>query len=99
MENHTGISNRRRLRKRMIKKKEKLLTFSAKAEKPTKRGMLDKGKIHDHPLPKCAKTRNKGKKRLRHGNYYKNINYMHRDMRQVISAEQAMNELQRMGTS
>ena len=56
--------------------------------------MLDKGKIHDHPLVNSAKTRNKGKKRLRHGNYYKNINYMHRDMCQVVSAKQAMDELQ-----
>ena len=46
-------------------------------------GYLDKGKIHCS-CPDCSeKTRNKGRKRQRKGNYSRSINYKHSDLKKI----------------
>lgn len=80
---HDGLSNRRRLRERHIKKKEYILKISHDVHPLNHRGMLNKGKIH-YSLPQYnAKTRNKCRRRLVHGNYHENLNYKCRDLRRV----------------
>ena len=80
---HDGLSNKRRLRERHIKKKEYILKISGDVHAPNHRGMLSKGKIH-YSLPQHnAKTRNKGRRRFVHGNYHENLNYKCRDLRRV----------------
>ena len=80
---HDGLSNKRRLRERHIKKKEYILKISHDVHPLNHRGMLNKGKIH-YSLPQHnAKTRNKGRRRFVHGNYHENLNYKCRDLRRV----------------
>lgn len=46
-------------------------------------GMYDKGKIHcSYPI--CSrKTNNKGKNRLKHGNYYSSKDWKHSDLQKI----------------
>ena len=54
--------------------------------------MLDKGKIHCS-CPMCsAKTKNKGRKRLRHGNYAPSHNWKHSDLLKIQGMEQELKE-------
>ena len=46
-------------------------------------GMYDKGKIHCS-CPMCSrKTNNKGKNRLKHGNYYPSKDWKHSDLQKI----------------
>lgn len=60
-------------------------------------GMYSKGKIHCS-CPLCsAKTRNKGKRRLLHGNYATSLNYKHSDMCKILSMEDELREFAKVG--
>ena len=55
-------------------------------------GYLDKGKIHCS-CPICsAKTRNKGRTRLRRGNYAPSYNWKHSDLLKIQGMEYELNE-------
>lgn len=90
---HDGLSNKRRLRERHIKKKEHILKTGGKEQPPRCRGMLDKGKVHCSLPQYSPKTRNKGQRRLVHGNYNENLNYMPRDRRRIDSMVQEEKEM------
>lgn len=60
-------------------------------------GMYSKGKIHCS-CPCCSpKTRNKGRKRLLHGNYATSLNYKHSDMCKILSMEDELREFAKVG--
>lgn len=55
-------------------------------------GMYDKGKIHCS-CPSCSqKTNNKGKHRLKHGNYAPSKNWKHSDLQKIQKMENEIKE-------
>lgn len=55
-------------------------------------GKYDKGKVHCS-CPMCSrKTNNKGKHRLKHGNYYPSKDWKHSDAIKILDMEQEMKE-------
>ena len=55
-------------------------------------GMYAKGKVHCS-CPMCSpKTRNKGSRRYKAGNYDKALNYKHSDMQDIISMDQQIKD-------
>lgn len=59
-------------------------------------GMYSKGKVHCS-CPMCSpKTRNKGKRRYKTGNYEKSLNYKHSDLQKIDSMNQEFMEYSTM---
>ena len=57
-------------------------------------GRYDKGKVHCS-CPMCTrKTNNKGKNRLKHGNYYPSKDWKHSDKIQIDSGNDQLKELE-----
>ena len=55
-------------------------------------GMYSKGKIHCS-CPMCSrKTNNKGKNRLKHGNYYPSKDWKHSDLQKIQKMEDELKE-------
>ena len=55
-------------------------------------GMYSKGKIHCS-CPMCSrKTNNKGKNRLKHGNYYPSKNWKHSDLQKIQEMDNQIEE-------
>lgn len=55
-------------------------------------GAYDKGKIHCS-CPMCTrKTNNKGKNRLKHGNYYPSKDWKHSDLQKIQKMENEIKE-------
>lgn len=55
-------------------------------------GKYDKGKVHCS-CPMCSrKTNNKGKNRLKHGNYYPSKDWKHSDLLKIESMDDRLKE-------
>lgn len=55
-------------------------------------GMYNKGKIHCS-CPMCSrKTNNKGKNRLKHGNYYPSKDWKHSDLQKIQKMDDELKE-------
>ena len=80
----------RRMRMKHIKRRKKLSKNYWYVEHD---GYLAKGKIHCS-CPICsAKTKNKGRARLRRGNYAPSYNWKHSDKVKIERMEQALKDL------
>jgi hypothetical protein len=56
-------------------------------------GKYDKGKVHCS-CPMCSeKTNNKGKNRLKHGNYYPSKNWKHSDQQKIDGMDFQENDI------
>lgn len=69
----------RRMRAKHIRRKKRIVNAYHGYWYYSSDGMYSKGKIHCS-CPMCSqKTNNKGKNRLKHGNYYPSKNWKHSD--------------------
>ena len=87
---------RRRMRRKHIRRKKEIaqLNFGSGWHYEFD-GMYDKGKIHCS-CPMCSqKTNNKGKNRLKHGNYYPSKNWKHSDKIQLDSGNDQLKEFEK----
>ena len=82
----------RKMRAKHIHRKKKLgRCFKLKYD-----GMYSKNKIHCS-CPICTrKTNNKGKNRLKHGNYYPSKDWKHSDLQKIQKMDDEIKEYEKM---
>lgn len=86
-----GGYNRRVSRKKALRK-QKIAKKLYGGERFDNLHQYSKNKVHCS-CPMCSrKTNNKGKKRLKHGNYYPSKDWKHSDAQKIESAEQELQE-------
>lgn len=83
----------RRMRIKHIRRKKRLACFSCRNGWGYKYdGMYSKGKIHCS-CPSCSrKTNNKGKNRLKPGNYYSSKDWKHSDLQKIQEMDNQLKE-------
>ena len=75
------------MRKKHIKRKKKIAEKLYGSGYYKCDGKYDKGKVHCS-CPMCSrKTNNKGKNRLKHGNYYPSKDWKHSDQQKIDSMD------------
>lgn len=86
-----GGYNRRVSRKKALRK-QKIAKKLYDGERFDNLHQYSKNKVHCS-CPMCSrKTNNKGKNRLKHGNYYPSKDWKHSDAQKIESAEQELQE-------
>lgn len=83
------VSMRKALRKRRISKEVYSNSYANKDwEYYDNLHQFSKNKIHCSCPCCCAKTRNKGHRRYKHGNYNRNLNYKASDLRRLLAMDE-----------
>ena len=82
----------REMREKHIKRKKKIAEKLYGNNYYNIEGKYDKGKIHCS-CPMCSrKTNNRGKNRLKHGNYYPSKDWKHSDLQKIESMESQLSD-------
>ena len=85
---------KRAMRRKHINRRKKIAQKLYGEDYEITDGKYDKGKVHCS-CPMCSrKTNNKGRKRLKHGNYYPSKDWKHSDAQKIESAKQELQEYQ-----